>query len=258
MNYSLHDYNAFAAGQTDVTLDVSSYSYDEITMLWNALAALTCKTKKLTLYSLKSPGSILPSASSSPTLKSTSTSLQQPQRLALPPPPDWDQDEEPLPLLSQVLFHNSTLCYLDLSSNLLTRGFVQDLADALAANHTLTSLDLGYNLLGDCGARTIATMLKHNIRLKVLILVGNQITDCGAQHLLGALKHNASLQALYLVGNRVSPHVLELVDSALIHIQHKAGALALRSAQQVRRLSGPRTAIKRLPPELVRLVLGML
>lgn len=253
MSYFLHDLHAIERGQEEITLDISTYSREEVALLWRGLGRT--QTQRLTVYSLKSPGSLLPSAAPTSTcsLSSLTSSSSSSSQVVL----EEEETGETLPLLSPVLLHGR-ITYLDLSSNLLDHRYVQDLAVGLASNRTLVSLDLGYNVLGDAGARVLAqSVLKCNTSLQVLILVGNRLTDLGADELVEGLQFNASLRGLYVLGNRISPPALARVEHALHLARCRAAVLALRVAQEVPQ-SGLRSQIKRLPRDLVRLVFASL
>ncbi|KAH9259703.1 hypothetical protein BASA81_002125 [Batrachochytrium salamandrivorans] len=249
MSYFLHDLDAIERGQEEITLDISTYSREEIALLWRGLGRT--QTQRLTVYSLKSPGNLLPSAAPTSTCSLSSlisSSSCHEHAVVLE-----EGEEQTMPLLSPVLLHGR-ITYLDLSSNLLDHRYVQDLAIGLASNRTLVSLDLGYNVLGDLGARVLAhSVLKCNTSLQVLILVGNHLTDSGADELVEGLQFNASLRGLYVLGNRISPRALGRVEHALHLARCRAAVLALRTAQEVPK-SGLRSQIKRLPRDLVRLV----
>jgi Ran GTPase-activating protein (RanGAP) involved in mRNA processing and transport len=107
-------------------------------------------------------------------------------------------------ILSNGLFHNSTLIKLYLNDNCIHDRGVYVLSRILSSsNSTLKELYLARNGITSQGAHYLADMLNSNQTLITLCLYGNQIDDEGMKYLTHVLTYyNKSLEYLYLSGNK--------------------------------------------------------
>jgi Ran GTPase-activating protein (RanGAP) involved in mRNA processing and transport len=107
-------------------------------------------------------------------------------------------------LITNALYSNSSLMYINLESNKI--GVTG--AEALASNmlfkgqHSLQFLALSYNFVSDHGAIALAQAIKANTGLKVLTLKNNSIGPLGLAALATALETSTNLEFITLFGNR--------------------------------------------------------
>ena len=126
--------------------------------------------------------------------------------------------------LSQALSVNTSLTYLDLSSNEIYNSGAASLSQALSVNTSLTYLDLSSNRILDSGAASLSQALSVNTSLTYLDLSSNEIYNSGAASLSQALSVNTSLTYLDLISNRIldsgaaSLSQALLVNTSLIHL----------------------------------------
>ena len=109
-------------------------------------------------------------------------------------------------LLSEELRVDSSVRYLDLSSNNIRPAGARALAAALEANETLSSLELAHNVLLGPGARAIANALRAGTSLTRLGLRACGIGASGAVALAAALAtERCALTSLNLRENAIMP-----------------------------------------------------
>lgn len=105
--------------------------------------------------------------------------------------------------LCNALYLNSTLRYLDVSCNKITRDGMVFLAEVLKSNTTLEVLDLSFNRIENAGAKYLSeTLTSHNRSLKALSVVSNKIEGEGLVALSQSMKTNLVLSNLYIWGNK--------------------------------------------------------
>ncbi|XP_031232392.1 leucine-rich repeat-containing protein 34 [Mastomys coucha] len=105
--------------------------------------------------------------------------------------------------LCNALYLNSSLRYLDVSCNKITRDGMVFLADVLKRNTTLEVLDLSFNRIETAGAKHLSeTLTSHNRSLKALSVVSNKIEGEGLVALSQAMKTNPVLSNIYIWGNK--------------------------------------------------------
>ena len=114
--------------------------------------------------------------------------------------------------ISVVLENNSSLTYLDLSSNKI---YSDGAFKALTANSSLTHLDLSGNSIGDDGASSLSTALTANSTPTYLDLSKNWIGNGVAFSLSTALTANSSLTHLDLSANRIGDDGASSLSTAL-------------------------------------------
>ena len=105
--------------------------------------------------------------------------------------------------LSQALSGNTTLTYLNLSSNKIGASGAASLSQALSVNTTLRRLILSHNMIGASGAAFLSQALSVNTTLTVLSLKCNSICALGAASFSQALSVNTTLTNLNLKWNMV-------------------------------------------------------
>ncbi|XP_034356512.1 leucine-rich repeat-containing protein 34 isoform X1 [Arvicanthis niloticus] len=105
--------------------------------------------------------------------------------------------------LCNALYLNSSLRYLDVSCNKITRDGMVFLADVLKSNSTLEVLDLSFNRIENAGAKHLSeTLTSHNRSLKALSVVSNKIEGEGLVALSQSMKTNLVLSNIYIWGNK--------------------------------------------------------
>ncbi|XP_028620148.1 leucine-rich repeat-containing protein 34 [Grammomys surdaster] len=105
--------------------------------------------------------------------------------------------------LCNALYLNSSLRYLDVSCNKITRDGMVFLADVLKSNSTLEVLDLSFNRIENAGAKYLSeTLTSHNRSLKALSVVSNKIEGEGLVALSQSMKTNLVLSNIYIWGNK--------------------------------------------------------
>jgi hypothetical protein len=104
-------------------------------------------------------------------------------------------------VICEALIVNSTLKFLDISSNEIGHQGAYHLSVALLTNGTLTNLNLSYTNIGNMGADHISSALKTNKSLKALRLRNNSISAEGILHIAVALKFNSTLTDIELSWN---------------------------------------------------------
>uniref|UniRef100_A0A8C6MSL4 Leucine rich repeat containing 34 n=1 Tax=Mus spicilegus TaxID=10103 RepID=A0A8C6MSL4_MUSSI len=105
--------------------------------------------------------------------------------------------------LCNALYLNSSLRYLDVSCNKITRDGMVFLADVLKSNTTLEVLDLSFNRIETAGAKYLSeTLTSHNRSLKALSVVSNKIEGEGLVALSQSMKTNLVLSNIYIWGNK--------------------------------------------------------
>ena len=119
-------------------------------------------------------------------------------------------------ILAKILYHNSTLQELWLSTNHLADTGVLHLTQALSVNKTLKKLGLAANDITNTGVMYLAEMLKKNQTINTLGLAKNKIGDQGVQLLANVLvQQNMTLEVVTLDRN---PSVSDLSVNALINM----------------------------------------
>ncbi|XP_071608793.1 leucine-rich repeat-containing protein 34 isoform X1 [Heliangelus exortis] len=105
--------------------------------------------------------------------------------------------------LCEALYENSSLRYLNLGCNKITRDGAKFLGELLKRNQTLAILDLQANRIEDDGAIYLSEALASSNRtLQALSVVSNNITGKGLVALSGAMKINTALSYIYIWGNK--------------------------------------------------------
>ncbi|XP_037697059.1 leucine-rich repeat-containing protein 34 isoform X3 [Choloepus didactylus] len=105
--------------------------------------------------------------------------------------------------LCDALYLNTSLRYLDVSCNKITRDGMVYLADVLKSNTTLEIIDLSFNRIENAGASYLSESLtSHNRTLKVLSVVSNNIEGEGLVALSQSMKTNPTLTNIYVWGNK--------------------------------------------------------
>ncbi|XP_035306628.1 leucine-rich repeat-containing protein 34 [Cricetulus griseus] len=105
--------------------------------------------------------------------------------------------------LCNALYLNSSLRYLDVSCNKITRDGMVYLADVLKSNTTLEVIDLSFNRIENAGAKYLSeTLTSHNRSLKALSVVSNKIEGEGLVALSQSMKTNLILSNIYIWGNK--------------------------------------------------------
>ncbi|XP_008828370.1 leucine-rich repeat-containing protein 34 isoform X2 [Nannospalax galili] len=105
--------------------------------------------------------------------------------------------------LCDALYLNSSLRYLDVSCNKITRDGMVYLADVLKSNTTLEVIDLSFNRIENTGANYLSeTLTSHNRSLKALSVVSNKIEGEGLVALSKSMKINLTLSNIYIWGNK--------------------------------------------------------
>ncbi|XP_057612808.1 leucine-rich repeat-containing protein 34 [Chionomys nivalis] len=105
--------------------------------------------------------------------------------------------------LCSALTLNSSLRYLDVSCNKITRDGMVYLADVLKSNTTLEVIDLSFNRIENAGAKYLSeTLTFHNRSLKALSVVSNKIEGEGLVALSQSMKTNLVLSHIYIWGNK--------------------------------------------------------
>ncbi|XP_021109646.1 leucine-rich repeat-containing protein 34 isoform X3 [Heterocephalus glaber] len=105
--------------------------------------------------------------------------------------------------LCNALYLNSSLRYLDVSCNKITRDGMVYLADVLKTNATLEVIDLSFNRIENAGANYLSESLtSHNRSLKALSVVSNNIEGEGLVALSQSMKTNPTLSHIYIWGNK--------------------------------------------------------
>ena len=117
--------------------------------------------------------------------------------------------------LSQALSVNTSLTYLDLSSNKIYNSGAASLSQALSVNTSLTYLDLSSNRILDSGAASLSQALLVNTSLIHLSLGSQIIGDCGAASLFRALSVNTALTYLDLHSNMIGDSGAASLSQAL-------------------------------------------
>ncbi|XP_051012984.1 leucine-rich repeat-containing protein 34 [Acomys russatus] len=105
--------------------------------------------------------------------------------------------------LCNALYLNSSLRYLDVSCNKITRDGMVYLADVLKSNTTVEVIDLSFNRIETTGAKYLSeTLSSHNRSLKALSVVSNKIDGEGLVALSQSMKINLTLSNIYIWGNK--------------------------------------------------------
>jgi len=107
-------------------------------------------------------------------------------------------------VIGELIETNTSLLYLDLGWNRLTKGEASLVADPIKHNTTIKVLNLAHNAFGHgTGASTLAMALKDNSNstLEMLDMSYNQIGEASCLVLSHALATNDSLKRLHLDGN---------------------------------------------------------
>lgn len=178
----------------------------------------------------------------------------------------WNRlSEECIVLLGEMLLINTALQTLDLtsclgSSTMRENDAINCISSSLAANNTLIKLYLGRNELNDEHIKVLCDKaLRGNIKLQVLSLFRNNVSNRGVQHLVDLLHaHNHTLFQVDLVLNANASRRANLeLECALETNLYGQAVLALCTARNVERVA-IRSALRRLPQDLTRLVSHML
>jgi hypothetical protein len=118
--------------------------------------------------------------------------------------------------LSEALFWNSYVKYLNISNNNIGHEGAEALADALQQNLYIEHIDLSDNNIGNKGAVALADCLQHNnMSVISLNLQNNSIEAEGAAALLSAIKFNTAIHSVNLKGNNIPTSILTKIDEAL-------------------------------------------
>ncbi|XP_023573621.1 leucine-rich repeat-containing protein 34 isoform X1 [Octodon degus] len=105
--------------------------------------------------------------------------------------------------LCNALYVNSSLRYLDVSCNKITRDGMVYLADVLKTNATLEVIDISFNRIENAGANCLSESLtSHNRSLKALSIVSNSIEGEGLVALAQSMHENPALSHIYIWGNK--------------------------------------------------------
>ncbi|CAL1532898.1 unnamed protein product [Lymnaea stagnalis] len=109
---------------------------------------------------------------------------------------------------AENLVFNSTLTYLNLSCNRITRDGIKELAKVLKLNTPLKILDLSFNRLEDDGAMHLAEAIgTYNTTLECLNIVSNKIGPKGLCSIADCLNYNSTLTSLFIWGNEFDDSV---------------------------------------------------
>ncbi len=123
--------------------------------------------------------------------------------------------QETFEKIDKLVNDNTSLTWLDLSSNNIGPEGTKAIAKALENNTSLTSLDLSSNNIGPEGTKALAKALENNTSLTSLILWKNNIGPEGAKALAKALENNTRLTSLYLWKNNIGPEGTKAIAKAL-------------------------------------------
>ncbi|XP_006150330.1 leucine-rich repeat-containing protein 34 isoform X2 [Tupaia chinensis] len=105
--------------------------------------------------------------------------------------------------LCEALHLNSSVRYLDVSCNKITRDGMIYLADVLKSNTTLEVIDLSFNRIENAGANYLSeTLTSYNRSLKALSVVSNNIEGEGLVALARSMKTNPTFSNIYIWGNK--------------------------------------------------------
>lgn len=181
------------------------------------------------------------------------------------------------------LLATSKLRILTLGANPITTRGMQVLGLALETNTQMKCLYLSEIAMGNCGLQAFALGLARNQCLEQLSLAECRIDDFGALAIAGVFKTNASLTGIDLSANLIGisgarniasaikqslvcnmreivldcDEAHELVCSTIRTTNIARKMFALRCAMETKRL-GTKSAMKRLPRELCRMVASCL
>lgn len=114
-------------------------------------------------------------------------------------------------LLGELVSHNKTLTYLDLSNNNLSEHLIRPISEGLKINKTLQSLILESNAIGGLGCYILCDGLKYNRGLKFINLRNNSLGFEGAKHIADMLQTNRSLSNMNLQANLLDEHSITLI-----------------------------------------------
>ncbi|XP_051839107.1 leucine-rich repeat-containing protein 34 isoform X2 [Antechinus flavipes] len=127
--------------------------------------------------------------------------------------------------LCKALLLNTTLRYLDVSCNRITRDAMKYLGELLKRNNVLEVIDLSSNRIEDEGSLYLTEALAfYNTSLKALSIVSNNISGEGLIAFSDALKTNTTLSNLYIWGNKFDSQTCEAFSNLI-----KSGRLKLEN-----------------------------
>lgn len=107
-----------------------------------------------------------------------------------------------LKILSQSLYKNRSIMYLNLGSNKLKESGMHEMAELLKVNRTLKEISFGGNMITNDGVATLAEFLPHNETLCHLDLSRNAFTDAGFDVFAKKLAFNDGLTFLDIAKNK--------------------------------------------------------
>ena len=114
-------------------------------------------------------------------------------------------------ILGEIVQHNKSLIYLDLSNNYLSEYSIKPLSEALKENKTLENLILETNGLGSLGSNILCEGLKFNSKLKFLNLRNNSLGFEGAKNISDLLAVNKGLESINLQSNLLDEHSITVI-----------------------------------------------
>eukprot|EP01006_Ploeotia_vitrea_P043611 TRINITY_DN66754_c9_g3_i1.p1 TRINITY_DN66754_c9_g3~~TRINITY_DN66754_c9_g3_i1.p1 ORF type:complete len:728 (-),score=31.47 TRINITY_DN66754_c9_g3_i1:1451-3634(-) len=109
-----------------------------------------------------------------------------------------------LSALHEPLLHNSTLQWLSLAHNSITKKGAGVIANIIHFNNSLTRVDLSHNDLGAGGAHELASALGHTFTVSQLILTHCQLGDKGLRFIADGMTRNKSLTLLDVAQNGIT------------------------------------------------------
>ncbi|XP_069503590.1 NACHT, LRR and PYD domains-containing protein 3-like isoform X2 [Ambystoma mexicanum] len=116
-------------------------------------------------------------------------------------------------LCSELQLLATSLQYLNLEDNLLSKECVLGISALVTAVPTLTTLKLGFNKLADEGAQLLWPVLSDPLcRLVALGMEANNLTDECTETLAQSLLPNQTLEILLLIGNSLTTQSLPHLD----------------------------------------------
>ena len=118
--------------------------------------------------------------------------------------------------VAKALKHISSLKFLDVGNNKISKEVSDELSLAITANKCLEDLHL-FNTYLQFSAIVILQSLTTISKLKFLSMNNNQITEEAGEALASAILHNKGLEKLYLSGNNLGEGLLNVMK-ALHHI----------------------------------------
>ena len=162
--------------------------------------------------------------------------------------------------ITNLLKHNNSLQYLDISCNSIRNKGLEYFSNALGINESVTELNFSQNSIGDDGAKFITLALSKNIALLSLDISENDMSEVGMNVIIQGLKNQPSR----LIELAICQRGIKLDDDEILN-----GILATnqdRSMQCVEQLiiaqiilcSSDRGILNILPPELIHIIIFQL